>query len=93
VSGVHETKNWNKLLTAARASGIHVDMMAEEFVAIDDGIATERMGDWEEELVRFYVEKRKDSDGEYEDNDGSSGDHEPVLTIKKAYSIAEAARR
>ena len=67
MSGVHETENCNELLTAARVSGIHVDMVAEEFVAID-GIATERMGDWEEELVGSYVEKWKDSDGEYGDD-------------------------
>ena len=57
MSGVHQTENCSELLTAAQASGIHVDMIAEEFVAIDDGIATESMNDYEEELARFYAEK------------------------------------
>jgi len=100
VSGVHQTENCSELLTAAQASGIHVDMMAEEFVAIDDGIATESMDDWEEELVRSYVEKMKDSDCEDEDEDNDNDDGtddgddddviilpEPVLTIREAYSI------
>jgi len=41
VSGVHQTENCSELLIAAQASGIHVGMTAEEFIAIDDDIATE----------------------------------------------------
>ena len=75
-----------------------MDMMAEEFVAIDDGMATESMDDWEEGLVRSYVEKMKDSDGEDEDNNaGTDNDDvmilpEPVLTIREAYSIVLSYR-
>jgi len=45
VSGVYQTENCSELLTAAEASGVHTDMSAEEFVAIDDGLATESMDD------------------------------------------------
>ena len=104
MSGVHQTENCSELLTAAQTSGIHVDMAAKEFVVIDDGIATDRMDDWEDFFM--YVEKMKDNNGEDEDNnDGTDDDEdddliilpEPVLTIRETYSIAlsftKAARR
>ena len=73
-------------------------MTAEEFVAIDDNIATESMDDWEEDLVRSYVEKVKDADDE-DDDDGTDDDDdviilpEPVLTIREAYPFALSLQR
>ena len=62
-------------------------------MAIDENIATESMDDWEEDLVRPYIERMKDSDDDDSDNDGSDDDEviiipKPILTIREAYSIA-----
>ena len=105
VSGIQQTENCSELLTAAQASGVRVNMTAEEFVAIDDNIATESMDDWEEDLVRSYVEKMKDADDEDDDDgidddddDGTDDDDDDdviilVLTIREAYPIALSLQR
>ena len=81
VSGIQQTENCSKLLTAAHAIGVHVYMTVEEFVAIDDNIAIESMGDWEDDLVRSYVD------------DDVIILPEPVLTIREAYPIALSLQR
>jgi len=94
----HEATQTGELLAAAEASGVSVDMTLEEFAAIDENIATESMDDWEEDLVRSYTERMKDSNDD--DDDGSDDDDdeviimpEPVLTIREAYSIASKLQR
>jgi len=48
-------------VAAAEVSGVSVDMTLEEFLAIDENIATENMDNWEENLVRSCIEGMKDS--------------------------------
>ena len=92
---VSQTESCGELLAAVEPSGVSADMTLEEFVAIDENIATESMDVWEEDFVRSYIKRMKDSDGDDGDNDGSDDDDdkviimsESVLTIRKAYSIA-----
>jgi len=47
-----QTESCGELLAAAEASGVCVYITLEQFVAIDENIATESMDDWEEDLVR-----------------------------------------
>ena len=68
MSWIQQTENYSELLTAAQASGVRASMTADEFVVIDDNIATESMDDWEEGLVRAYVEKMNDADNEDDTN-------------------------
>ena len=86
------------MLAAVEASGVTVDVTVEEFVAIDENIATESMDDWKEDLARSYIERMKDSDDD-DNDDGTDDDddaisiHELVLTIIEAYSIASKLQR
>jgi len=96
---VNQTESCSELLTAVEANGVSVDMTVEEFVAIDENIATESMDDWEEELVRSYIERMKDRDDDNDDNNDDTDDDdvivmpEPVLTMREAYSIASRLQR
>ena len=89
---VNETESCSELLAAVEASGITVDATVKEFVAIDENIATENVDDWEEALVRSYIERMKDCDDDDNDDDVISIP-EPVLTIREAYSIASKLQR
>jgi len=73
-----QTESCGELLAAAEASGVSVYMTLEQIVAIDENIATESMDDWEEDLVRSYIERMKDSN---DDDDEVFIIPEPVLTI------------
>ena len=97
---VNETESCSELLSAVEANGVTVDVTVEEFVAIDENIATESMDDWEEDLVRSYIERMKDSDDDNNDDSTDEADDddiilipEPVLTIREAYSIASKLQR
>ena len=89
-----------ELLLAVEANGVTVNVTVEEFVAIDENIATESMDDWEEDLVRSYIERMKDSDDDNSDDSTDEADDddiilmpEPLLTIREAYSIASKLQR
>ena len=79
---------------------VTVDETVKEFVAIDENIATESIDDWEEDLVRSYIERMKDSD-DVDNNNGTDDDDdngvisipEPVLIIIVAYSLALKLQR
>jgi len=80
-----QTESCGELLAAAEASGVSVYMTLKQFVVIDGNIATESKDDWEEHLVRSYIERMKNSN---DDDDEVIIIPEPVLTIREAYSIA-----
>jgi len=85
-----QTESCGELLAAAEASGVSVYMTLKQFVAIDENIATESMDDWEEDLVRFYIERMKHSN---DDDDEVIIIPESVLTIREAYSIASKLQK
>ena len=74
---MNETESCSELLAAVEASGVTVDATVGEFVAIDENIATESMDDCEEDLVRSYIERMKDSD----DDDDYDGTDDNVISI------------